>query len=136
MATAEAASGCAIALIPGARAGERVYVQSTLQLSQWSAPEPDIVVTRGGRDRWTVPRAGDILLIIEVADTTLDHDLGTKVPLYQRHGIPEVWVVDREGCTCSASRTQHPATVRPRSSGRLGGSHRVAPRWSPLRCFP
>ena len=39
----------------------------------------------------------DILLVIEVADTTIDYDLGTKVPLYERAGVPEVWVVDREG---------------------------------------
>jgi Uma2 family endonuclease len=34
--------------------------------------------------------------VIEVADTTIDYDLGTRVPLYERSGIPEVWVVDRE----------------------------------------
>ena len=84
-------------LIRGVHAGERVYVQSTLRLSQWSAPEPDIVVTRGGSNRWAVPELSDILLVIEVADTTLDYDLGTKVPLYERAGVPEVWVVDREG---------------------------------------
>jgi Uma2 family endonuclease len=37
------------------------------------------------------------VLVIEVADTTLAYDLGTKVPLYERHRIPEVWVVDLEG---------------------------------------
>ena len=35
-----------------------------------------------------------MLLVIEVADTSLAYDLGTKVPLYARHGIPEVWVID------------------------------------------
>ncbi len=84
-------------LIRGVRSGERVYVQSTLHLSQWSAPEPDIVVTRGGSEPWESPPTGDILLVIEVADTTVDYDLGTKVPLYGRAGVPEVWVVDREG---------------------------------------
>jgi Uma2 family endonuclease len=83
-------------LIRGVRARERVYVQSTLRLGQWSAPEPDIVVTRGGSKRWALPQVSDILLVIEVADTTIDYDLGTKVPLYERVGIPEVWVVDRE----------------------------------------
>jgi Uma2 family endonuclease len=83
-------------LIRGVRAGERVYVQSTLRLSTWSAPEPDIVVARGGLSQWAVPEVSDILLVIEVADTTIDYDLGTKVPLYERVGVPEVWVVDRE----------------------------------------
>jgi Uma2 family endonuclease len=84
-------------LIRGVRAAERVYVQSTLHLSKWSAPEPDIVVTRGGSGRWEAPLTGDILLVIEVADTTVGYDMGTKVPLYERAGVPEVWVVDREG---------------------------------------
>jgi Uma2 family endonuclease len=84
-------------LIRGVRAGEGVYVQSTLRLSKWSAPEPDIVVTRGGLNRWAVPQVSDIRLVIEVADTTIDYDLGTKVPPYERVGVPEVWVVDREG---------------------------------------
>jgi Uma2 family endonuclease len=85
------------ALIRSVSGGERVYVQSTTHLSQWSAPEPDIVVTRGASDRWGLPQGDDIVLIIEVADTTLAYDLGTKVPLYERHRIPEVWVVDLEG---------------------------------------
>jgi len=84
-------------LIRGVDGGERVYVQSTLRLSQWSAPEPDIVVTRGGLNQWAAPQVGDIRLVIEVADTTIDYDLATKVPLYERAGVPEVWVVDREG---------------------------------------
>jgi hypothetical protein len=40
------------------------------------------------------PGPTDVLLVIEVADTSLAYDLGTKVPLYARHGIPEVWVID------------------------------------------
>ncbi len=84
-------------LIRGARGGEWIYVQSTLRLSRWSAPEPDIVVARPGQGRWELPSAEDVLLIIEVADTTLSYDLGTKVPQYQKEGVPEVWVVDLQG---------------------------------------
>ncbi len=39
-------------------------------------------------------QTGPLLLVVEVADTTLTFDLDTKVPLYARTGIPEVWVVD------------------------------------------
>jgi Uma2 family endonuclease len=35
-----------------------------------------------------------VLLVIEVADTSLAYDLGTKAPLYAWHGIPEAWVID------------------------------------------
>src|SRR5690606_22534279 len=38
--------------------------------------------------------APDILLIIEVSDTTLRYDREVKVPLYARHGVPETWIVD------------------------------------------
>lgn len=39
----------------------------------------------------------DILLVVEVADASLEYDLGTKVPLYQRHRIPEIWIIDYAG---------------------------------------
>jgi Uma2 family endonuclease len=94
------------ALIRGTSAGERVYVQSTTHLSRWSAPEPDLVVTRARSAAWTLPDVRDIVLIIEVADTTLAYDLGTKVPLYERHGIPEVWVVELEGRQVHVFRMQ------------------------------
>jgi len=96
------------ALIRGTRSGEKVYVQSTTQLSQWSAPEPDIVVTRGGSERWALPAAGEIVLVIEVADSTLKYDLETKVPLYEKHGIPEVWVVDLAGRQVHVFQRQGP----------------------------
>lgn len=40
------------------------------------------------------PAARDVLLVIEVADSTLRHDREVKLPLYARHGIPEAWLVD------------------------------------------
>jgi Uma2 family endonuclease len=53
-------------------------------------PRPDFYEER-------LPEASDALLVVEVADTTLRYDLGTKLPLYARVGVPEVWVVDLEG---------------------------------------
>ena len=47
------------------------------------------------------PGPADTLLVIEVAESSLAYDLGVKVPLYARHGIPEVWVID------AATRTTH-----------------------------
>jgi Uma2 family endonuclease len=93
----ECVRALAESFVRGVRGGERVYIQSTARLSRWSAPEPDLVVASGGSERWALPQPGEILLIIEVADTTLTYDLGTKVPLYEQHGIPEVWVVDLQG---------------------------------------
>ena len=82
----------------GRRAGELVFVrcQNPLRLDDISEPEPDIAILRPRADFYMTahPGAADVLLVIEVADTSLAYDLGTKVPLYARHGIPEVWVID------------------------------------------
>nr|VFJ91170.1 MAG: Endonuclease, Uma2 family (restriction endonuclease fold) [Candidatus Kentron sp. H]VFJ92184.1 MAG: Endonuclease, Uma2 family (restriction endonuclease fold) [Candidatus Kentron sp. H]VFJ98854.1 MAG: Endonuclease, Uma2 family (restriction endonuclease fold) [Candidatus Kentron sp. H] len=59
-------------------------------------PEPDIALLRPRREpyRDAHPRPADVLLIVEVADSTLIYDRDIKTPLYARHGIPEVWVLD------------------------------------------
>lgn len=82
----------------GRQASEAVVVrcQNPLRLDELNEPEPDIAILRPRSDRYTTshPGPGDVLLVIEVADTSLAHDLGVKVPLYARHGIPETWVID------------------------------------------
>ena len=82
----------------GRRSGEAVFVrcQNPLRLDDMSEPEPDIAILRPRADFYTSAHLGpaDVLLVIEVADTSLVYDLGDKVPLYARHGIPEVWVID------------------------------------------
>lgn len=78
--------------------GERalVAVQDPIVLGERSEPEPDIAVLRPRADFYkdSHPEAPDVLLLIEVADTSLQTDRDIKVPLYARHGIPEVWIVD------------------------------------------
>jgi len=80
------------------RLGEQavVWCQNPLRLGDLSAPEPDIAVLRARGDYYTTahPTPADVLLVIEVAESSLEYDLRTKVPLYARHGIPEVWVID------------------------------------------
>jgi Uma2 family endonuclease len=82
----------------GRCAGESLFVrcQNPLRLDDVNEPEPDIAILRPRADFYTTghPGPADVLLVIEVADTSLAYDLGTKVPLYARHGIPEVWVID------------------------------------------
>jgi len=82
----------------GRRAGDAVFVrcQNPLRLDDMSEPEPDIAILRPRADFYTTAHPGpaDVLLVIEVADTSLSYDLAVKVPLYARHGIPEVWVID------------------------------------------
>jgi Uma2 family endonuclease len=102
----------------GARA--IVWCQNPLRLDDISEPEPDIVILRPRADFYTTAHPGpaDVLLVIEVADSSLAYDLGTKVPLYARHGIPEVWVID--AATRKTSVFRRP-TTRP-EAGRPAGS--------------
>lgn len=72
----------------------RVSVQNPVRLDDHSEPEPDIALIEPkdvymGRH----PRPDEVLLVVEVADTTPDFDLGVKTPLYAKAGIREVWVV-------------------------------------------
>lgn len=82
----------------GRHAGNRmiVSVQNSFRLSDFSALEPDIVLVRYRDDFYAavLPRPDDVLLIIEVADTSLRYDRDVKLPLYAAAGIPEVWIVD------------------------------------------
>lgn len=72
----------------------RVRVQNPIALLDYSEPEPDIVVVKPGRYQSRHPRAEEILLIIEVADTSLVYDRDIKGPLYAQAGIAEYWLVN------------------------------------------
>lgn len=76
-----------------------VQVQSPIVLAEHHEPEPDVVVLRFRADYYSdaLPEPGDVLLLIEVADSSLEFDQSVKLPLYARAGIPEVWIVDLEG---------------------------------------
>lgn len=73
-----------------------VRIQSPLVCGEWSEPEPDVAVVRGPLERYLDgrPTAADALLIVEVANSSLQRDQQEKVPLYGGVGVPEVWVVD------------------------------------------
>lgn len=73
-----------------------VSVQNSLVLNERSAPQPDVALLRARADRYftSLPVAADVLLVVEVADTTLEYDLEVKRPLYAQAGIPELWIID------------------------------------------
>lgn len=83
-----------------AAAGSRgiVSVQNPLRLSDLSEPEPDLMLLKPRDDFYADahPTAADVLLLIEVADTSARYDREIKLPLYARHGVHEVWIVDLE----------------------------------------
>ena len=71
-----------------------VRVQDPIQLPGYSEPEPDIAIVCNRSYAQDHPGTKDVLLLIEVADSSLDYDRMIKVPLYAHHGIPEVWLID------------------------------------------
>ena len=102
--------------------GERavVSVQNPIQLDDRTEPEPDIAVLKPRQDdyRQATPRPDDVLLVIEVADTSVEYDRTVKLPLYAGHGIPEVWIVNLVAAEVEVWRT--PAGDRYESVLRLG----------------
>lgn len=79
------------------RLGDRavVRVQNPLLIAPRSQPQPDIAVVRAPDDSYLAfhPAPGDVLLVVEVADSSVVVDQGVKIPLYAGAGIPEAWLV-------------------------------------------
>jgi Uma2 family endonuclease len=74
----------------------RFRVQDPIRLSSSSEPQPDFVIVpyRPELDAGGHPGPQDVLLLVEVSDTTLAYDRGVKLPLYAVEGIGEVWIID------------------------------------------
>jgi Uma2 family endonuclease len=72
-----------------------VRVQNPIRLDDFSEPQPDIALLRWRDDfyRRAHPTPNDVLLVIEVADSTVESDRSYKMLLYAKAGIPEVWLV-------------------------------------------
>ena len=73
-----------------------VRVQSPVQLSEHSEPQPDLSLLKRRADFYAQnhPTPECVLLAIEVADITAEGDRQVKIPAYARAGIPEAWLVD------------------------------------------
>ena len=73
--------------------GLEVLVEATVEMEPLSAPEPDIILTSAAEGDKLVP-FDSIALVVEVSDTSLQHDLHRKSDLYSRFNVPEYWIVD------------------------------------------
>jgi Uma2 family endonuclease len=73
-----------------------VSVQNPVHISEYSEPLPDIALLKPRDDFYSRahPNPEDILLVIEMADTSVDYDREIKIPLYAKAGIPEAWLVN------------------------------------------
>ena len=92
----------------------RVRVQNPIQIGELSAPQPDlaVVVPRPGSYILSHPGPAEVLLLVEVADTTIAIDRDVKLPLYARAGIREVWLVDLEAQRVEVYRDPSPNGYR------------------------
>lgn len=72
-----------------------VSVQNPVVIDDETEPQPDLSLLNTKPDpTGSLPGSGDVLLVVEVSDTTLSYDRGVKLPRYSQAGIPEVWIVD------------------------------------------
>jgi Uma2 family endonuclease len=87
-----------------------VRVQGPLRLDAHNEPQPDLMLLRPRADRYRQghPAATDVLLLVEVADSSLAFDRGPKLALYACHGVPEVWLVDLPGRAVEICREPGP----------------------------
>jgi Uma2 family endonuclease len=99
-----------------------VSPQNPVRLDRWSEPRPDLAVLRRRADFYATgdrPGPADVLLIVEVADSSLAFDRGVKLPLYARAGVAELWIVDLKRRVVDAYREpagegyRETATYRP-----------------------
>lgn len=73
-----------------------VSVQDPIHLDDFSEPQPDIALLKHRDDFYSnsLPATDDVMLVIEVANTSVEADRNVKLPLYARAGIPEVWLAN------------------------------------------
>ena len=108
-----------------------VSVQDPVRLGDNSEPEPDVMLLRWRDDFYEGghPGPADVLLLIEVSDTTVDYDRNEKLSAYAAAGIPEVWIASRQDRRIESYADpagDEYATVR-----HYGAGERIAPRAFP-----
>ena len=113
-----------------------VNPQNPLRLpEQQSVPQPDIVLLRRRRDfHVRPPRVKDVLLLVEVSDSSLAYDRDVKIPLYAESGILEAWLIDLNSKTIYAYRRPFPQGYREVREYRRGDV--ISPEAFPDVRFP
>jgi Uma2 family endonuclease len=86
---------CCALLVPSLQGRAIVRIQGSVVLDDFSEPQPDVLVLRPHEDFYASrsARPGDVLLLIEVADSSERFDRHVRLPLYAAAGIDEVWIV-------------------------------------------
>jgi Uma2 family endonuclease len=112
-------------LVLGVARRTLVWGPGPARLALDSVPEPDLALLRRRSYKTGSPRPDDILLIVEVADSSLRYDRTTKLRLYARAGIREYWIVGVEGEWIELYRVPEGDGYRERR--RFGRGERLAP---------
>lgn len=91
-----------------------ISIQNPVRLNDQSEPQPDLVLLKPRSDDYmsATPTAADLLLVVEVADTSIAYDRSVKMPLYARHGIPEAWLIGSEKKAVEVFRDPSPDGYR------------------------
>jgi Uma2 family endonuclease len=97
-------------------------VQNPLQLGDLSEPEPDFMLLKPTADFYCSrhPNADDVLLLIEVADSSLSFDQNQKLRLYARHNIPEYWLLNLKDSCIEVYRQPHEDVYGEKTTLRVG----------------
>jgi len=104
----------------------RVFVQSPIGLAEsQSAPEPDLVWAKRRDYSQRRPAGDEVLLLVEVAESSLDFDTGEKAELYAAAGIADYWVVDLAARAVEVRR--QPVEGRYRSLQTFTGDAEIRP---------
>lgn len=110
-----------------------VHVQNPVRLDPFDEPQPDVAVLRFRSDFYGSSKATarDILLLVEVADSSLREDLRDKRDVYARSGIQEYWVIDLNQQLVHVHTSPDAATGRYRQVITVGRGRELAPLFAP-----
>ncbi|MDQ6693415.1 MAG: Uma2 family endonuclease [Chloroflexota bacterium] len=108
-----------------------VRVQNPIYIDKFNEPQPDVTLLkpRVNRKRQQHPGPDDVLLLIEVADSTLATDRRLKLPLYAGAGIDEVWIVNIQKKVVEVHLD--PAGGKYNRVARVGLGHALSPQSLP-----
>jgi Uma2 family endonuclease len=108
-------AGCVNRLIHLFKGADGILAaQNPVVLNDFSEPQPDVALLRWRDDFYagSHPNPDDILLLIEVADSSVGFDRRVKIPIYARRGIRELWLVDLTKNTVDIHRQPSPTAFR------------------------
>ena len=99
-----------------------ISVQDPLQLGDLSEPEPDFMLLKPNDDFYSSrhPNADDVLLLVEVADSSLSFDQNQKLRLYALHGIPEYWLLNLNDACLEVYRKPNGEVYAEKTTLRVG----------------